>query len=460
MLNLKNKVVFKGDRTLWYVVIGLMLASLIVVYSSTGSLAFRVRGGNTSYYLIKQLFLMFGCMVVILTLQSFHYKYFLSFAKIVLGMSLIFLLWAKFAGTTLNDAGRWVTIPGIGFTFQPSEMAKLGIIMYCARAIAFEQTEECCSNNVLWRMTLVVPVLFLIFMENFSTSALLGGVCLVMLFVGRLYWKTYAKLIGVIVGLLILMLAVVFIVPEKHLKSAGRLLTVKSRIEHFVNPSETDSDDSYQSDQAKIAVAKGGLMGLGPGNSVQRNFLPHPYSDFIFAIIVEEYGLVGAGIVMLLYLIILYRVGVIVRRCTRMFPAILVAGLGLCIVFQALINMGVCVGLFPVTGQPLPLVSMGGTSLLFTSASFGMILSVSHTFSEEGEREEKEKQQGSPPPPVFGFYICYHCGRVWAGWGRDRDVTLPDYFVSCRGDRATLYEDVPGDSGGWIRVVYCVSSID
>ena len=174
MLNLKNKVVFKGDRTLWYVVIGLMLASLIVVYSSTGSLAFRVRGGNTSYYLIKQLFLMFGCMVVILTLQSFHYKYFLSFAKIVLGMSLIFLLWAKFAGTTLNDAGRWVTIPGIGFTFQPSEMAKLGIIMYCARAIAFEQTEECCSNNVLWRMTLVVPVLFLIFMENFSTSALLG----------------------------------------------------------------------------------------------------------------------------------------------------------------------------------------------------------------------------------------------------------------------------------------------
>ena len=172
MLNLKNKVVFKGDRTLWYVVIGLMLASLIVVYSSTGSLAFRVRGGNTSYYLIKQLFLMFGCMVVILTLQSFHYKYFLSFAKIVLGMSLIFLLWAKFAGTTLNDAGRWVTIPGIGFTFQPSEMAKLGIIMYCARAIAFEQTEKCCSNNVLWRMTLVVPVLFLIFMENFSTSGL------------------------------------------------------------------------------------------------------------------------------------------------------------------------------------------------------------------------------------------------------------------------------------------------
>ena len=132
---------------------------------------------------------------------------------------------------------------------------------------------------------------------------------------------------------------------------------------------------------------------MGPGNSVQRNFLPHPYSDFIFAIIIEEYGLLGAGVVMLLYLIILYRIGVIVRRCTRTFPAILVTGLGLSIVFQALVNMGVCVGLMPVTGQPLPLMSMGGTSLIFTSAAFGMILSVSHTFSEEGEREEREKQK-------------------------------------------------------------------
>ena len=376
MLNLKNKVVFKGDRTLWYVVIGLMLASLIVVYSSTGSLAFRVRGGNTSYYLIKQLFLMFGCMVVILTLQSFHYKYFLSFAKIVLGMSLIFLLWAKFAGTTLNDAGRWVTIPGIGFTFQPSEMAKLGIIMYCARAIAFEQTEECCSNNVLWRMTLVVPVLFLIFMENFSTSALLGGVCLVMLFVGRLYWKTYAKLIGVIVGLMILMLAVVFIVPEKHLKSAGRLLTVKSRIEHFVNPSETDSDDSYQSDQAKIAVAKGGLMGLGPGNSVQRNFLPHPYSDFIFAIICEEFGIVGAISVIVLFISLFYIILKISLKQSNLFAKYLSFGLGMQIILQGALNLCVVTSLIPVTGVTLPFFSYGGSSLLVSMISVGIILNI------------------------------------------------------------------------------------
>ena len=390
--DLRKKLSFKGDRILWYVIIGLMLASVMVVYSSTGSLAYRVRSGNTSYFLIKQVILMSGCLVVVLTLQSIHYKYFLSFAKIVLGMSFIFLLWAKFAGTTLNDAGRWVTIPGIGFTFQPSEMAKLGVIMYCARVIAFYQNERCCDDEALKKILFVAgPVIFLIFLDNFSTSLLMGLVCLAMLFVGRLRLKLIAMSVGALVATIVVLLVLAFTVPK--VAEIGRIATVKSRIVNFFNPESVNSDDSYQSDQAKIAVAKGGLVGLGPGNSVQRNFLPHPYSDFIFAIIIEEYGLLGAGVVMLLYLIILYRIGVIVRRCTRTFPAILVTGLGLSIVFQALVNMGVCVGLMPVTGQPLPLMSMGGTSLIFTSAAFGMILSVSHTFSEEGEREEREKQR-------------------------------------------------------------------
>lgn len=390
--DLRKKLSFKGDRILWYVIIGLMLASVMVVYSSTGSLAYRVRSGNTSYFLIKQVILMSGCLVVILTLQSIHYKYFLSFAKIVLGMSFIFLLWAKFAGTTLNDAGRWVTIPGIGFTFQPSEMAKLGVIMYCARVIAFYQNERCCDDEALKKILFVAgPVIFLIFLDNFSTSLLMGLVCLAMLFVGRLRLKLIAMSVGALVATIVVLSVLAFTVPK--VAEIGRIATVKSRIVNFFNPESVNSDDSYQSDQAKIAVAKGGLVGLGPGNSVQRNFLPHPYSDFIFAIIIEEYGLLGAGVVMLLYLIILYRIGVIVRRCTRTFPAILVTGLGLSIVFQALVNMGVCVGLMPVTGQPLPLMSMGGTSLIFTSAAFGMILSVSHTFSEEGEREEREKQR-------------------------------------------------------------------
>ena len=384
-----NKLSLKGDRILGFVVIALMLISVLVVYSSTGSLAFRVRGGDTSFYLIKQLFLLVGCYGVILLTQSCHYKYLLSFASFLLLASFGFLLLAKVMGATLNDTDRWIKIFGI--SFQPSEFAKLAVIIFCARAIAFEQTEKGCDDNVLLRLLWIIPVLGMIFMENFSTSALLGGICLFMLFVGRLSMKTFMKIIGGLVVAVALLVGVLFLVPEKQLGKVGRLLTVKSRLEAFFVPSKANKDDSYQSDQAKIAVARGGLFKVAPGTSVQRNFLPHPYSDFIFAIIVEEYGLGGAGIVMLLYLIILYRVGVIVRRCTRMFPAMLVTGLGLCIVLQALINMGVCVGLFPVTGQPLPLVSMGGTSLLFTSAAFGMILSVSHTFSEEGEREAKEK---------------------------------------------------------------------
>lgn len=384
-----NRLSLKGDRILGFVVIALMLISVLVVYSSTGSLAFRVRGGDTSFYLIKQLFLLVGCYGVILLTQSCHYKYLLSFASFLLLASFGFLLLAKVMGATLNDTDRWIKIFGI--SFQPSEFAKLAVIIFCARAIAFEQTEKGCDDNVLLRLLWIIPVLGMIFMENFSTSALLGGICLFMLFVGRLSMKTFMKIIGGLVVAVALLIGVLFLMPEKQLGKVGRLLTVKSRLEAFFVPSKANKDDSYQSDQAKIAVARGGLFKVAPGTSVQRNFLPHPYSDFIFAIIVEEYGLGGAGIVMLLYLIILYRVGVIVRRCTRMFPAMLVTGLGLCIVLQALINMGVCVGLFPVTGQPLPLVSMGGTSLLFTSAAFGMILSVSHTFSEEGEREAKEK---------------------------------------------------------------------
>lgn len=384
-----DKLSLKGDRILGIVVIALMLISLLVVYSSTGSLAFRVRGGDTTHYLLKQLALLVGCYGILVIVQSIHYKYLLSFASWILLLAFGLLILAKVMGNTLNDTERWINIFGI--SFQPSEVAKLAVIIFVSRAIAFEQTENGCDNNVLLRILWILPLIFLIFMENFSTSVLLGGVCLFMLFVGRLSIRTFGRIIGGLVLAGGLFVAVLFIVPEKQLAKVGRLLTIKHRLEAFFMPSKADKDDSYQSDQAKIAVARGGLFKIAPGTSVQRNFLPHPYSDFIFAIIIEEYGLGGAGIVMLLYLIILYRVGVIVRRCTRMFPAMLVTGLGMCMVLQALINMGVCVGLFPVTGQPLPLVSMGGTSLWFTSAAFGMILSVSHTFSEEGEREAKEK---------------------------------------------------------------------
>lgn len=384
--NLKEKITFKGDKVLWYVIIILMIASVMVVYSSTGRLAYKMHEGNTAYYLMKQLVLMGGCFILILGIQSMHYKWFLTFAKVILGMSFLFLLWAKFAGTNLNDASRWVTIPIIGFTFQPSELAKLAIVMYTARTISFYQSENSCEDAALKNIVIFVgPLILLIFLDNFSTSLLVGLVCMTMLFVGRLRLKLMAAMVGVLVGAVAIMLILAFTVPQ--FEKIGRVATIKGRVTEFF-AGEKDADYSYQSDQAKIAVAKGGILGLGPGNSEQRNFLPHPYSDFIFAIIIEEYGLFGGGVIMLLYLIILYRLGVIVRRCTRTFPALLVMGLGLSIVIQAFVNMGVCVGLFPVTGQPLPLVSMGGTSLFFTSAALGMILSVSHTFQEEGEIEE------------------------------------------------------------------------
>lgn len=387
MFNWQERIKLKGDRVLWYVIIMLMLASVMVVYSSTGRLAYRMHDGNTGYYLMKQLVLMGGCFFVILGLQSMHYKWFLTFSKLLLGVSFLFLLWAKFAGTNLNDASRWVTIPLIGFTFQPSEFAKLAIVMYTARTISFYQNEQSCDDEALKNILFFVgPLVLLIFLDNFSTSLLVGLICMTMLFVGRLRLKLMAITMGSLIGLVGVILLLAFTVPQ--FEKIGRVATIKGRVMEFFAGGGNE-DYSYQSDQAKIAVAKGGVVGVGPGNSEQRNFLPHPYSDFIFAIIIEEYGLFGGGVIMLLYLIVLFRIGVIVRRCTRTFPALLVIGLGLTVVFQAFVNMGVCVGLFPVTGQPLPLVSMGGTSLLFTSAAFGMILSVSHTFPEGGEIPEE-----------------------------------------------------------------------
>ncbi len=379
MANWKENVWFKGDRTLWYVIIGLMIASVVVVYSSTGRLA----KGNPIFFLGKQVGIITVCFFLIYWLQSVHYKYFLGFAKAVLLLGIALLVVAKFAGTTLNSADRWIRIPWIGLTFQPSEIAKLGAVMYTARVLSFGQTERGCGDEVLRRMLYVVAAIGLIFLDNFSTSVLLGAVCLIMLFIGRVRTTRMLTILTGVVGVVALVVALSF---TPKVGEMWRLPTIKSRVTAFFSGGE---EESYQADQAKIAVAKGGLIGTGPGNSVQRNFLPHPYSDFIFAIIVEEYGLVGGGVILLLFLIILYRVGVIVRRCTRTFPALLAAGLGILIVLQALINMGVCVGFFPVTGQPLPLVSMGGTSLLFTSMAFGMILSVARTFDEEGEQAEE-----------------------------------------------------------------------
>lgn len=267
------KLDFKGDKVLWYIIIILMLASIMVVYSSTGQLAYREKGGNTSFYLIKQLILMLGCIGVIIGLQSVHYKYFLTFSKVVLGMSFIFLLWAKFAGTNLNDADRWIPLP-LGLSFQPSELAKLGIIMYTARIIAFYQTDKGCSDEALKNVLLFTgPLIFLIFLDNFSTSFLLGLICMTMLFVGRLRLKLILISFASLIALVGVILVLAFTVPQ--FEKIGRVATIKGRVTNFFSGAKKEREgSSYQSDQAKIAVAKGGLMGVGPGNSEQRNFYP------------------------------------------------------------------------------------------------------------------------------------------------------------------------------------------
>ncbi len=402
MADLRRFVTFKGDKVIWYMIIMLMIASVLVIYSSTGRLAYKEQEGNVLYYLIKQLFLLGGCFVIMFFLQSVNYKYFSKYAGWLLVISVGLLLYAALAGANINGAGRWIRIPLIGLTFQPSELAKLAIVMYTARIITFAQTERHCENYAFSKFLIYVgPVILVIFMDSFSTSMLISAVCYILFIVGRLRWALLGKIAGGVVVAAGVMIVLLLYVPQ--VEKVGRLATVKSRVTDFIQGGKDTDGYSAQSVYSKIAVARGGLLGNGPGNSVQRNFLPHPYSDFIYAIIIEEYGLIGGGFIMLCYLIILFRIGVIVRQCTRIYPALLVTGLGLTIVMQAMINMGVCVGLFPVTGQTLPLISMGGTSLWFTSAAFGMILSVSHSFSEEGEealrREENETDEDSDEEP-------------------------------------------------------------
>lgn len=383
ILNWVRNPKLRGDKVIWIIILLLSLISLLVVYSSTGTLAYKVRGGNTSYFLIKQLVLLGGCFFIMYIVHAMPHRYYSSFANMVLVISVGMLILAKLIGTNLNDASRWITIPGIGFNFQPSELAKLALILHVSRTLSRFQGKEGCSKEAFIR--LIVPigiVCLLIFLDDFSTSVLLGGICYILMFIGRVAYKYLFGSIAAVLALLILLIALAPVLP-----SLGRVQTVRSRIENFFNEERSiNNNQNYQVEQAKIAVVSGGVFGKMPGNSQQRNFLPHPYSDFIYAIILEEMGWIGGFGILALYLFLLYRAGIIVRKCSRTFPAFLVIGLTLSIVFQALTNMAVSVNLIPVTGQPLPLVSMGGTSLIFTSAAFGMILSVSNWANEEEKR--------------------------------------------------------------------------
>lgn len=386
-----------GDKVIWLIIVLLSVASLLSVYSATGFLAYKHQGGNTSYYMFKQLFsLSFGILIMIVV-HRIHYKWIARFSLMALYGAIVLLLITLVSGVNLNMASRWLTIPGIGITFQPSELAKLALIVYVAKVLAQHQKEDEPARGAFKPVMIYVGMVAgLIFRENLSTAALVVIVSMAMMFVGRVPLKylfgTGAAAIA-LVALLLLLASQVSFLP--------RAQTWAARVEQYFNPEEADDASSYQVDQSKIAIASSGFFGKGPGNSVQRNFIPHPYSDFIYAIIAEEYGLAGASLILFCYLMLFYRVGVIVYASKRTFPAFLVLGLGLMLVSQAFINMGVAVGIFPVTGQPLPLVSLGTTSVLFTCLAFGIILGVSRQNMLQAAQEravqgvKTEEQEGS-----------------------------------------------------------------
>ena len=373
----------KGDKVVWAVVLLLAIFSVLAVYSSIVTLAYKYKDGDTLYYLIKHSFILFIGFWLMLLAHQLNYKYYSRISQIALFISIPLLLLTLWTGANINDASRWLVIPVIDQTFQTSDLAKLALIMYLARLLYKKQDNIKDFKSAF--VPIMLPVLIvcgLILPANFSTALMLFTTSLIIMFIGRVSLKYIFYLIAIAVGSLLLMLLIAKANPDL----LPRLGTWNSRIESFI---EGDSEGNYQADQAKIAIASGWNsnlnlpIGKGPGKSTQRNFLPHPYSDFIYAIIIEEYGLVGGFFVIFLYMTLFYRSIRIAQKSEKSFGTFLVIGLSFSLVFQAMINMAVAVNLFPVTGQPLPLVSMGGTSIWFTCLAIGIILSVSRNTESE-----------------------------------------------------------------------------
>jgi cell division protein FtsW len=369
----------KGDKVIWTIVLLLSLLSILVVYSSVVALAYRYKNGDTGSYLFKHIFTVATGIFLMYLIHKIKYSYFSRISQIGIILAAPLLLYTLLKGVSAGEANRWLAIPGTPLTFQTSDFAKLALITYVARMLSIKQAVI--KDFKQGFLPIVIPIIIicgLIFPANFSTAALLFFTCLVLMFIGRMNTKHLLILIGsgIVFGALLIVL--IFNFPT-IIKRAD---TWKARIENF---RKGDSESNFQAEQAKIAIASGEIFGKGPGNSIQRNFLPQASSDFIFAILIEEWGLITAVIIVFLYLILLFRGVRIANKSERTFGSLLAIGLAFSLVFQAMINMAVAVNLFPVTGQPLPLISMGGTSIWFSSIAIGIILSISN----ETESEEK-----------------------------------------------------------------------
>ncbi len=372
----------QGDPVIWAVVFALSIVSILVVYSSIGTLAYK-RTVSPEMILIKHTFMVFLGLAAMWLAHKVDYRYYSRISRLALWVSVPLLIYTFTNGTTINDAARWISIPIIG-SFQPSDFASLALIINLASMLSKKQ------QNIDDIRESLIPILIwsgvicgLIALTNLSTAVLLFATCMLIMFIGRVPVKYLAML--VLVGLLAGAVA---------LKFGVRGETAKNRILSFVNGSELP----FQAKHARIAVATGGIFGKGPGNSDQRNILPHPYSDFVYAIVIEEYGIVGGVVVLILYIILLHRGMKAAYNSERAFGGLLSAGLSFDLVCQAMVNMGVVVGLGPITGQPLPLVSMGGTAMVFAGLSVGIILSVSRGELEENwgqQSEDEDREKGT-----------------------------------------------------------------
>ncbi|MCO6494999.1 MAG: FtsW/RodA/SpoVE family cell cycle protein [Bacteroidetes bacterium] len=383
---------FKGDRFLWLAIIILSVVGLMAVYSSTGTLAFAKQGGRTEYYLFKQGSFMFLGFLLMYLIHRIDYRYFSRISQWLIWIAMVLLVVTIFAGNDINEAKRTLTIPLVGISFQTSDLARLALVMYIARYLSKNQDKLDEWKPFWWLVAVIGVTCFLIMPENLSTSLVLFTTSLVLLFIGNVRMKHLLVLVSSFVALL--SIGAIFLLNAPDNMLPGRAKTWKVRFENFVGG---DDQDAYQTIQAKIAIANGGIIGKGPGKSIQKNTLPQAYSDFIYAIIIEEYGLIGGILLIVVFLFILFRSIRMVVRSPRAFGALLAVGLCFTLVFQSLINMAVAVALFPVTGLTLPLISMGGTSIIFTGVAFGIILSVSRTTEDDEDEVENSNAKFNTP---------------------------------------------------------------
>lgn len=390
-----------GDKYIWGIVLLLALVSLLVVYSATGSLAYKNYKGNTEVYLFRQLsFIVLGFLLIYF-LHRINYTIYAKVAQIMYFISIPLLAYTLFFGAEINEGSRWIKLPVINMTIQTSDFARLALFMYLSRQLSRKQ--EVIKDFKKGFIPLIWPIALtcaLIMPANLSNALLTGATAVLLLFIGRVNTKHILLTIGVALIPVIILVSIAVTTHSanedeqdgvnRKLMSYGRVGTWVSRIQGFMYKGDSD-ELPYQVQQANIAIAKGSILyGLGPGNSQQRNFLPQAYNDFIFAIIIEEYGLLGGVFVVFIYLVFLFRCINIFRRCPFAFGAFLALGLSFTLVIQALANMAVNVNLLPVTGVTLPLVSMGGSSFLFTCAAIGIVLSVARNLEQlEGRNIDK-----------------------------------------------------------------------